>query len=253
VDRFKDKTVLVTGATSGIGRETALAFAREGANVVAAGRRKREGAEVVAEIEALGARAIFVETDVSREADVSALVKAAVKRFGRLDVAFNNAGTEGTLGATVDQTVENYRTTFDINVLGVLLSMKYEIPALAKAGGGAIINNASIAGVVGMPGGAVYMGTKHAVLGMTKCTALEVAKENIRVNAVSPGPIETAMFDRFAASGGPDTRDHITSAVPMGRAGTSAEISGAVLFLASADATYITGQHIVIDGGYTVP
>lgn len=247
---FTDKVALVTGGTSGIGRETAIAFAREGARVVIAGRREKEGAETVALIQQAGSQGLFVKTDVSQETDVQAMVEKTLHAFGRIDAAFNNAGIEGTpFVPTHQQTVDNYQQVMNINVLGVLLCMKHQIPALQKSGGGAIVNNASVTGTVGMAGMSVYVASKHAVLGLTKSTALELAKENIRVNAVSPGLTESEMFDRFASLG--SSREVVAGLTPNGRIATAAEVAAAVLFLCSPAASYITGSNLAIDGGWT--
>jgi len=246
--RFTNKVALITGATSGIGRDTALAFAKEGASVVITGRRAELGNALVKEIQGLGAKALFVQGDASQESHAKDVVDKTLKAFGRLDIAFNNAGVEGTMAPVVEQTVDNYTHVFNINVLGVLLSMKYQVPAILKAGNGAIINNASVAGLVGMPGGTVYFGSKHAVIGLTKCVALELADKNIRVNAVCPGPIKTEMYDRFAPDS--DSQTYMKSLIPAGRIGDPREITSAVLFLASDDASYITGQVLPIDGGF---
>jgi len=251
---FQNKVVLVTGGTSGIGRATAIAFAKEGATVVIAGRRKAEGAETVTHVEKVGGKGLFVQADVADEAQVKALVDTVVSQFGRLDVAFNNAGIEGFPKPLTDATVEDYQRVFDINVKGVFLSMKYEIPALLKSGGGSIVNTSSVLGHVGMPNMSLYNGTKHAVLGLTKTAALEVAKQGIRVNSVSPAVIETEMFERFSGKGSPqeaETRKYLDSLHPIGRIGQSEEIASAVLYLSSPGASFITGQDILIDGGLT--
>src|SRR5947207_10749034 len=194
---FSGKVALVTGGTSGIGKATAIEFARAGANVVLTGRREKEGAQVVAEIKKLGGDAAFVRTDVAKDADVKAMVDFTVGKFGRLDVAFNNAGVEWT--GPLDQATEaEYRRVFDINVWGVLNSMRHEIPAVLKNCDGAIVNNSRVAGHVGLGQVSVYIASKHAVEGLTKSVALEFAKQNIRINAVAPGVIATDMLDRFA-------------------------------------------------------
>jgi NAD(P)-dependent dehydrogenase (short-subunit alcohol dehydrogenase family) len=191
---FIGKVALITGGTSGIGKETALQLAKAGAKVVVAGRRPAEGNAVAAEIQAAGGEAVFVQTDVTMEDQVKHLVDETVRHFGRLDIAFNNAGIE-QLGPITDVTEADYRKVFDINVLGIFLSQKYEIPAMLKSGGGSIINTSSIVGHVAMPGASIYIASKHAVEGITKTTALEMAGQGIRVNAVAPGAIATEMID----------------------------------------------------------
>ena len=247
---FENKVVLITGATSGIGRTTALAFAAAGAKVVLSGRRQAEGESVLTEIKAAGGTATFVRTDVTDEAQVAALVDLTVKTYGRLDVAFNNAGTEGELSPVTAMTAANYRQTFDINVLGTLLAIKHQIPAMLKSGGGSIINVSSIAGLIGFAGASVYSASKHAVLGITKSVALEVAKQGIRVNAVSPAAIDTGMLDRFTGNNA-DQKAAFGGMHPIGRYGQPAEIAHAVLFLASDRASFITGQSLTVDGGFT--
>ena len=243
--RFEGKVALVTGGTSGIGKTTAIAFARAGAKVVLSGRREKEGAQVVAEIKKLGGDAAFVRADVAKDADVKAMVKFAVDKFGRLDIAFNNAGVEWA-GPLEKATEAEYRRIFDINVWGVLNSMRHEIPVMLK-NGGAIVNTSSVAGHVGLAQVSVYIASKHAVEGLTKSVALEFAKQNIRINAIAPGIIATEMFDRFA---GDELREQILSIVPVGRVGASEEIAAAVLYLCSDAAKFTTGTSLVVDGGF---
>src|ERR1041385_3661825 len=246
--KLNGKVALVTGGTSGIGKATAIAFARAGAKVVLTGRREKEGAQVVDEIKKSGGDAAFVRADVAKDADVKAMVDFTVGRFGRLDIAFNNAGVEWK-GPLAQATEAEYRRVFDINVWGVLNSMRREIPAMAK-NGGAIVNNSSVAGHIGVPEVSVYIASKHAVEGLTKSVALEVAKQNIRVNAVAPGVIATDMLDRFAGKEG-EMRESLNSISPVGRTGAREEIAAAVLYLCSDDAKFTTGTSLVVDGGYT--
>ena len=241
--------VLVTGALAGIGRATALAFAREGARLVVSGRNPEAGDALAAELRALGAEALFLRADVRDEADVRRLVDQTVERFGRLDAAVNNAGTEGQPGPVVDQTAETYAATFDTNVLGVLLSMKHELRVMQAQGTGSIVNISSAYGKLGAAGASVYVASKHAVEGLTKSAALEVATRGIRVNAVAPGPIETGMLDRF--TGGAEGRAWLTEQVPAKRLGHVDEIAAAVVFVAIGKAGYMTGQSISVDGGVT--
>jgi len=246
--KLSGKVALVTGGTSGIGKTTAIEFARAGAKVVLTGRREKEGADVVAEIEKDGGAAAFIRADVAKETDVKAMVDFTVNTYGRLDLAFNNAGVEWT--GPLDQATEaEYRRVFDINVWGVLNSMRHEIPLMLKTGGGAIVNNSSVAGHVGLAQVSVYIASKHAVEGLTKSIALEFAKQNIRVNAVAPGVIATDMLDRFAGKEG-EMRDSLTSNIPVGRIGAGEEIAAAVLYLCSDDAKFTTGTSLVVDGGY---
>jgi NAD(P)-dependent dehydrogenase (short-subunit alcohol dehydrogenase family) len=249
---FENKVVLITGATSGIGKVSALAFAESGAKVVVSGRREAEGQAVVAEIKAAGGEATFIRADVAKEADVEALVAGTLAAYGRLDVAFNNAGVE-QLGPIAEVNEADYRRVFDINVWGVLVSMKHEIPAMLKSGGGSIINTSSVAGHVGMPGASIYIASKHAVEGLTKTAALEVVAQGIRVNAISPGLIVTDMFERFAGGPESDTTKYLVSLVPSGRPGQAHEVAQPVLWLASDAASYVTGQSILVDGGFSVP
>ena len=244
---MSEQVVLITGALTGIGRATAIAFAKEGAKVVVSGRRADEGQKLAAELRNLGADAEFVQADVRRESDVQNLVDRTVARFGQLDVAVNNAGTEGKPGPFTDQTSETYAATFDTNVLGTLLSMKHELRIMLPQLHGSIINVSSTYGRSGAPGAALYVGSKHAVEGLTKAAALEFAETGIRINVVAPGPIETGMLNRF--TGTPEKKASLISGVPMKRIGQPEEIAAAILFLASDKASFITGASLAVDGG----
>jgi NAD(P)-dependent dehydrogenase (short-subunit alcohol dehydrogenase family) len=246
---YTNKIVLVTGGTSGIGKATALAFANAGAKVVITGRREKEGADVAAEITRTGGTAAFVRADVAKDADIGRVINFVLSTHGRLDVAFNNAGVE-IAGPLNEVTEEQYRRTFDINVWGVLNSMKHEIAAMLKTGGGSIVNTSSVAGHIGLPQASIYVATKHAVEGLTKAVALEFAKQGIRVNSVAPGSIDTEMVDRLVGKAG-DRRDWLLSLHPVGRLGTSEEIAAAVLYLASDAARFTTGTTLLVDGGWT--
>jgi NAD(P)-dependent dehydrogenase (short-subunit alcohol dehydrogenase family) len=246
---YTNKIVLVTGGTSGIGKATALAFAEAGAKVVITGRREKEGANVAAEITRNGGTAAFVRADVAKDADVVKAIDFVVSTHGRLDVAFNNAGVEST-GPLNEVTEEQYRRTFDINVWGVLNSMKHEVAAMLKTGGGAIVNTSSVVGHIGVAQGSIYVATKHAVEGLTKAVALEFAKQGIRVNSVAPGAIDTDMVDRAVGKEG-DRRNWLLSLHPVGRFGASEEIAAAVLYLASDAAKFTTGTTLLVDGGWT--
>jgi NAD(P)-dependent dehydrogenase (short-subunit alcohol dehydrogenase family) len=241
--------VLITGALTGIGRATALAFAKEGADIAVSGRRDDAGQALVAELRALGAKAEFVRADVRRESDVQNLVDETVARFGRLDVAVNNAGTEGKPGPVIEQTAESYAATFDTNVLGVLLSMKHELRVMQAQRAGSIVNLSSTMGSRGAPNASLYTASKHAVEGLTKSAALEAAAFGVRVNAVAPGPVETAMLDRFTGSA--DRKAGLVAGVPLKRAGQPEEIADAIVFASSAKASFITGQIIAVNGGKT--
>jgi NAD(P)-dependent dehydrogenase (short-subunit alcohol dehydrogenase family) len=248
---LENKVALVTGGTSGIGKAAALALAKAGAKVVVSGRREEEGRAVEQAIKEAGGNALFVRADVSREADVKALVDKTVATFGRLDVAFNNAGIEGQMGLTTDtQTPEHFDSVFNINVKGVLLSMKHEALAMLRNGGGSIINTSSIAGQIGLAGAGVYVASKHAVNGLSKSAALEFAKKGIRVNTVSPGTIQTEMIDRMMGVGETDVRKSWESPHPVGRFGTVDEVAAAVVWLASPASSFVTGTDIAVDGGY---
>lgn len=244
------KIALVIGASSGIGRETAVLFAKHGANVVVASRRKELNEETLDAIRAYGVDGMALRVDVSNEAEVSALVSATVSKFGRLDVAFNNAGVAEEIGALVDVSEETYRYIFDINVKGVLFSMKHEVAQMLKNGGGSIINTSSVAGHVGMGGIPVYVASKHAVEGLTKSVALQVARDNIRVNSVAPAAIDTPMYDGFIG-GDKGREEYLRNLHPVGRIGQPSEVAEAVLWLAGNGSSFVTGQSIVVDGGFT--
>jgi NAD(P)-dependent dehydrogenase (short-subunit alcohol dehydrogenase family) len=241
--------VLITGALTGIGRVTALAFAHQGADIVVSGRRDEAGQALVAELRALGAEAEFVHADVRHEDDVRGLIDRTVGRFGRLDVAVNNAGTEGKPGPVTEQSADSYAATFDTNVLGTLLSLKHEMRVMLAQGHGAIVNLSSALGKVGSPGASVYSASKHAVEGLTKSAALEGAAHGVRVNAVAPGPVDTEMLSRFTGSA--DRKAGYLATVPTKRAAKPEEIAQTILFLASDEAPFITGQSIAVDGGKT--
>ncbi|MCW3064757.1 MAG: transporter [Solirubrobacterales bacterium] len=241
--------VLITGALTGIGRAAAVAFAKKGAKVVAAGRRDEAGMALVDELRSFGTEAEFVNADVRTEDDVRALVDKTVERFGRLDVAVNNAGTEGQVGLIGDQTAETYAATFDTNVLGVLLSIKHEARAMQEQGSGSIVNISSTYGHEGAAGAAIYVGSKHAVEGITKSVALELAQSGIRVNGVAPGPTDTGMLTRF--TGTPENKADLVTEVPMARLGLSEELADAIVFMASDDASFITGHILNVDGGHS--
>jgi NAD(P)-dependent dehydrogenase (short-subunit alcohol dehydrogenase family) len=241
---------LVTGGTSGIGRAAAIAFARRCNNVVITGRRETEGEETLALIRSSGGtgEGLFLKGDVSRSEDAQEMVERTVMQFGRLDYAFNNAGVEGAYHPIDEQTEENYDFVMNINVRGVLLSMKYEIMQMKKNGGGVIVNNSSVAGLCGFPNAGVYCASKFAVIALTKVGALENATEGIRVNAVCPGGVKTEMVDRMTG-GNPKVEKAFDEAHPMNRIGQPQEVAGVVLWLCSDQATFVTGQAIGVDGG----
>src|ERR1700693_3696332 len=245
-----DKSViLVTGALTGIGRATAVAFAKKGAKVVVGGRRDEAGKALVKELRSFGSEAEFINADVRKDEDVRAMVDKTVARFGRLDVAVNNAGTEGQVGPITDQTAESYAATFETNVLGVLLSMKHEVRIMQEQGSGNIVNISSTYGHEGAPGAAVYVGSKHAVEGITKSVALELVNSGIRVNVVAPGTTDTGMLTRF--TGTPENKADLAAEVPLGRLGLPDEVANAIVFIASDEASYITGHILNVDGGHS--
>ncbi len=243
------KIALVTGAASGIGKATALAFAEHGAKVVVSDISKKEGEEVVHLIEKRGGHAIFVACDISKDAEVKNLLNRTLETYGRLDFAFNNAGIEGIEAATPDCTEENWDRVIDTNLKGVWLSMRYEIPLMLKQGGGSIVNCASIAGLVGFSEIPAYTASKHGVIGLTQTAALEFAKSKIRVNAVCPGVIHTPMVDRLT-HGDATAEKGLVAAEPMGRMGKPEEIAEAVLWLCSDKSSFVTGHPLVVDGGW---
>ena len=244
---MKYPVVLITGALTGIGRAVALAFAAEGSRIVVSGRREEAGQALAAELRGLGAEAEFVRADVRHEADVLALVDRTVELFGRLDAAVNTAGTEGQLGPVTEQSADSYAATFDTNVLGTLLSMKHELRVMQAQGSGSIINISSTYGHLGARGASVYSASKHAVEGLTKSAALEVAGSGVRVNAVAPGPVETAMLNRFTGSA--ERKAGLVAGVPLQRVGEPDEIANAIVFLASSRSSFTTGQVLSVDGG----
>jgi len=248
---FEGKVALVTGGGSGIGRATALAFAREGAQVVIGNRNVQRGEETVAMIQKAGGRASFKRTDVTIAAEIEALVDHAVKTYGGLDLAFNNAGIEGDVASTVEQTEANYNAVMDVNVKGVWLSMKYQIPQMLARGGGAIVNCSSVAGLIGFPNMSIYMASKHAVIGLTKVAALEYSAQGIRINAVNPAVIDTEMVDRLAKAMGMNKTADLVPLHPIGRLGRVEEIAEAVLWLCSGKSSFVTGHSLVVDGGFT--
>ena len=241
--------VLITGALAGIGRATALAFARDGARVVVSGRTEATGRALAKELAALGTQAEFIRADVRDEDDVRDLIDRTVADFGRLDVAVNNAGTEGRPGPVTEQTPESYAATFDTNVLGTLLSMKHELRVMLAQGAGSIVNLSSTMGSRGVPNASLYTASKHAVEGLTKAAALEAASAGVRVNAVAPGPIETDMLTRFAGSA--ERKAGMAQGIPLKRLGLPEEIAQAILYLASDKASFITGQVLSVNGGKT--
>jgi NAD(P)-dependent dehydrogenase (short-subunit alcohol dehydrogenase family) len=244
---MKNPVVLITGALTGIGRAAAIIFAQEGAHIVVSGRRDKQGQELADELQGLGAEAIFVRTDVRKDDDLRNLVDQTLKRFGRLDIAVNNAGTEGSPGLVTDQTAESYADTFDTNVLGVLLSMKHELRVMLPNGSGSIVNVSSAYGSVGAAGASVYVASKHAVEGLTKSAALEVAGTGVRVNVVAPGTTDTGMLTRFTNTD--QNKAALVSTVPVKRLAAPEEIAHVIAFVASANASYMTGASIPVDGG----
>ncbi len=247
--KLQDKVAVITGAASGIGRATALLFAREGARVVVADWDKSGGSRIAEEIVEAGGEAVFVRTDVSQADDVRSLINAAVEAYGRLDVLFNNAGVEGELVPTADCSLENWDRVISINLKGVFLGMKYAIPHMVSNGGGTIINNASVAGVVGFAGLPAYCASKGGVIQLTKAAALEYAKAGLRVNAICPGVIATPMVERVLGDS-EEMKKTFEALEPVGRFGTAEEVARLALFLAAEDSSFCTGAPFIVDGGF---
>ena len=250
MNELEGKVALVTGGGSGIGRAAALALARDGARVVIGNRNVERGEETVALIRQAGGTASFRRTDVLVAAEIEALVNHAVKTYGGLDLAFNNAGIEGDVAPLVDHTEADYDAVMGVNVKGVWLSMKYEIPRMLERGGGAIVNCASIGGLIGFPNMAIYIASKHAVIGLTKTAALEYSERGIRINAVNPAVIDTELVDRLVV-GLHMKKDDLVPLHPIGRLGRVEEIAEAVVWLCSGKSSFMTGQSLVVDGGFT--
>ena len=249
METMQGKVAIVTGASAGIGRAASLAFAREGANVVLADVDDERGEKTATEAAALGVEALFVRTDVADATSVADLVRATVDHFGRLDVAFNNAGIEGTPAPTGDTTLDNWHRTIAVNLTGIFLCMREEIPRMLDVGGGAIVNTSSVAGLVGFAGIPAYTASKHGILGLTKTAALEYAAQGIRVNAVCPGVIDTEMITRFT-HGDATAAEQLLQTEPIGRLGTPDEIADAVIWLCSDHASFVTGHALTVDGGF---
>jgi NAD(P)-dependent dehydrogenase (short-subunit alcohol dehydrogenase family) len=245
---LEGKVALITGGTTGIGRDTAVLFAKEGAKVVFTGRREKEGNETLNLVRAAGGNGLFLKSDVAKTSDIQSMVQKTVEKYGRLDIAFNNAGVEGAWIPIADQTEENWDYVHNINLKGLWLCLKYEIQQMMKQGsGGAIVNMSSVAGLMGYAGASVYVASKHGVIGLTKCAAIECASAKIRVNAVCPAVIETEMAARAFAD--PEVSKFVLSQHPLGRFGKGIEVAEAVLWLCSDKSSFTTGQYVAIDGG----
>lgn len=244
------KVALVIGGSTGIGRATAIAFGKAGANVAIAGRGKERGKETEALVKQTGAESLFIETDVTSDSSVRALIDQTVEKFGRIDAAFNNAGIEGKVAPIAETTEADFDSIINTNLKGVYLGLKYQVSQMLKNGGGTIVNTASIGGVVGFPNTAIYCASKHAVIGLTKTAALELAESSIRVNAIAPGAVQTGLLNRM--SGGEAAAQGVAQAIPMKRIAKPEEIADAVVWLCSSEASYLTGHTLVIDGGFTV-
>jgi NAD(P)-dependent dehydrogenase (short-subunit alcohol dehydrogenase family) len=250
MNEFQNKVAIVMGGTSGSGRAAAVAYAREGAKVVVAGRRAAEGEETVRLLRAQGGEGFFVTTDVSKAVLVKELVERTLQKFGRLDIAFNNAGIEQVPLPFLEQEEETFDQVVDINAKGVWLSMKYEVPAMLKTGGGSIVNTASVFGVIGVPGNEIYIASKHAIVGLTKSVAVEFGKQGIRVNAILPGVVDTDMYQRFAGDK-PELRAKWLALHPIGRIGQPEDVAEAAIWLSSSKASFVTGHSLLVDGGFT--
>lgn len=249
-ERFQGKSVIVTGASSGIGKATALKFAQSGANVVVADVSEKGGQETLSMIQEGEGNGLFVKCNVSQSHDVQNLVEETVNRFGKIDAVFNNAGIEGQMGNTLECTEENFDKVISVNLKGVWLCMKYELEQMLKQGFGSIVNCSSVAGLIGFQGLPAYVASKHGVIGLTKTASLEFAQKNIRVNAVCPGAIMTPMLERVGGGSEQDAEKQFSPLEPMGRVGKPEEIANAVLWLCSDQASFVTGQALAVDGGW---
>jgi NAD(P)-dependent dehydrogenase (short-subunit alcohol dehydrogenase family) len=248
---MKDKVIFITGGNDGIGLATGLMFAENGCNVAIMSRRAEKNVDAQRQVETLGVKCLSFAGDVTNDADVASAVEETFSTFGRLDYAFNNAGVEQRYVSLVEQTDADYQQVMDVNVKGVWICMKHQVPKIIASGGGAIVNNSSVAGLIGMAHGTLYTAAKHAVNGLTKSAALEFAQQGVRINAVCPGVVRTDMYDRFSG-GDKGMIDYVENMHPMGRTGRPEEVAAAVYYLCK-DATWSTGQAMPIDGGLTVP